>query len=51
MAEMYVRFVIAGHDADSDQQMGVFTALYAMERAGDLAAHELDWFLSIERWF
>lgn len=51
MSEMYVRFVVAKRDDDSEQQMGIFTALYEMERAGDLADHELEWFVTLERWF
>lgn len=48
---MFVRFVIAKRDNRSDNQLGIFSALYEMEQAGELAAHELEWFVSIERWF
>ena len=51
MTETYVRFVIAQRDERSDQQLGIFSALYEMEKAGQLAAHELEWFVTLERWF
>jgi hypothetical protein len=51
MPELYVRFVIAQRDEQSDQPVGVFSAVYAIEDAGDLAPHELDWFRTVERWF
>lgn len=47
----FVRFVVAQRDARSDEQTGVFTALYALEREGELAPHELEWFRTIEEWF
>ena len=47
----YVRFVIARRDEDTDQQMGIFMALYELEKSGELTAYEIDWFASIERWF
>jgi hypothetical protein len=51
MTETYVRFVVARRDERSDQQLGIFSALYEMEKAGELADHELEWFVTIERWF
>ncbi len=48
---MYVRFVVPERDARSDQKRGIFTALYALEREGELASYELEWFRSIEEWF
>jgi hypothetical protein len=48
---VYVRFVVTIRDARSGHQQGIFTALYALEREGQLAASELDWFHSIEEWF
>jgi hypothetical protein len=48
---MFVRFVIARRDMRSDQRVGVFSALYEMEDAGELASHELEWFAAIDRWF
>jgi len=51
MGETYIRFVIARRDENSGQLMGVFTALYEMESAGKLEDHEVEWFVSIERWF
>jgi hypothetical protein len=46
----YVRFVVARRDANTDHQMGIFVTLYELDEAGDLAPHEVDWFVSIERW-
>ena len=51
MGELYVRFVVARVDERSDQKLGVFSALYELEHAGELAEHEIEWFVSIERWF
>jgi len=48
---MYVRFVVTERDARSDQQRGIFTAIYALERNGDLAQYEREWFHGIEDWF
>ena len=48
---MYLRFVVAEHDATSQQPLGVFQALYRLRRAGELAAHEDAWFAEIEEWF
>lgn len=48
---VYVRFVIAERDLRTDRELGVFTALYRLEREGKLAPHEIDWFRLIEEWF
>jgi hypothetical protein len=48
---MFVRFVVTEREKRSDQPMGVFTALYALERNGQLAPHELAWFHQTEEWF
>jgi hypothetical protein len=48
---MYVRFVIRERDPDSDQQTGLFSALYALERDEQLEPYQLDWFRALERWF
>lgn len=48
---MFVRFVITERHPRSDQQQGVFSAIYALERAGALAPYELEWFRGIEDWF
>ena len=48
---MFVRFVVAERDDSSDQQRGIFTALYTLEEEGLLEPHELTWFREIERWF
>lgn len=48
---MYLRFVVAERDPDSQQPRGVFQALYRLHRAGELAAHEAAWFAEAEAWF
>lgn len=48
---MFIRFVVAVRDETSDQQSGVFQAIYRLERAGELLPHESEWFAGIERWF
>ena len=47
----FVRFVVAERNNSSDQQTGIFTALYALEKQGQLEPHELTWFHEIEQWF
>ena len=47
---MFIRFVIADRDKDSDREAGVYTALYALEQRGELAPHELAWFREDDRW-
>ena len=47
----FLRFVVASADPRTGEPTGLFTALYALERAGRLADHELDWFREQERWF
>ena len=47
---MFIRFVIAERDQDSDREAGVYTALYALERRGELAPYELEWFRETDRW-
>jgi hypothetical protein len=47
----FIRFAVAHRDTSSDQQQGVFTALYALKRAGALQPHEEEWFQEITRWF
>lgn len=49
--ETYVRFVVARRDTQSDQRMGIFTALYDLDRAGELTSYEGAWFATVERWF
>jgi|SRR3954449_8656437 hypothetical protein len=48
---IFVRFVVAERDDSSDQQRGIFQALYTLEKEGLLEPHELTWFRDIERWF
>ena len=47
---MYVRFVVAERDERSQEWRGIVTALYALERRGELAEHELRWFREAEAW-
>ena len=47
----YLRFVVAARDARSGHAQGVFTALYALERRGELAPYEVEWFRAAEEWF
>jgi hypothetical protein len=51
VASLFLRFVSADRDRRSDQQQGIFTVLYALEREGQLAPYELEWFRGIEEWF
>ena len=48
---MYLRFETHLRHARSGRGTGVFSALYALERQGALAAHELAWFRETEAWF
>lgn len=48
---MFVRYVVSERDSRSNQPMGIFTALYRLERDGKLASHELEWFHETEEWF
>jgi hypothetical protein len=47
----FIRFAVVARDETSDQQTGIFTALYRLERAGELSPHESEWFAGIARWF
>jgi hypothetical protein len=47
----FIRFAVAARNEHSDQQQGVFQALYTLKRAGALLPHEEDWFKEITRWF
>jgi hypothetical protein len=48
---MFVRFAVADVAESSQQQLGVFTALYRLEREGRLGADEEVWFAEAETWF
>lgn len=48
---MFIRFVVTERDPDSNHPMGVFTALYSLERKGELEPYEVAWFRDIETWF
>jgi hypothetical protein len=47
----FIRFAVAARSEHSDQQQGVFQALYTLKRAGALPLHEEEWFQEITRWF
>lgn len=48
---IFVRFVVTDRDHRSDQQRGIFTALYSLEHQGQLEPYELAWFRELEEWF
>jgi len=47
---MFLRFVVSERHARSDREMGIFSALYALEDRGELLAGEIEWFRESERW-
>jgi hypothetical protein len=51
MNMMFIRFAVAARDERSGRGEGIFTALYALEHRGELAAYELEWFRAAEGWF
>jgi hypothetical protein len=48
---MYLRFVVSERDESSGREAGIFSALYALERSGELDAGEIAWFREAEAWF
>jgi hypothetical protein len=48
---MYIRFVVSERHQSSDRARGLFSELYALERRGELAPYELEWFRTAETWF
>ncbi len=48
---MYVRFVVANIDGDSERKIGVFHAVSSLEDEGKLHPHEEEQHDSIRRWF
>jgi hypothetical protein len=48
---MFVRFVVGVRDDRSDQEQGIFTALYDLQSRGELLPYECDWFRATEAWF
>ena len=48
---VFIRFVVTERDSRSDQPKGIFTALYALDRRGELQPHERTWFEDAEAWF
>jgi hypothetical protein len=48
---MFLRFVVHARDDRSDQQRGIFTELYRLEREGQLTEPERAWFSEVEAWF
>jgi hypothetical protein len=47
---VFIRFVTSGRDPQSDQERGIFSALYDLEKSGDLLLYELDWIRAAESW-
>src|SRR5687767_12415865 len=47
---MFVRFVVAERHPDSLQDRGIVSALYDLEKRGELLPHEITWFHDVERW-
>jgi hypothetical protein len=47
---MFLRFVVSERHASSDREMGIFSALYALEDRGELRAGEIEWFRESELW-
>ena len=47
---MYLRFVVSERDENSDHEAGIFSALYALERRGELDVGEIAWFREAEAW-
>jgi hypothetical protein len=47
---MFLRFIVSERHARSDREMGVFSALYALEDRGELRAGEIEWFRESELW-
>jgi len=48
---MYLRFVVADIDEDSERALGVFHAVWTLRDAGKLYAHEEDQHDSVRWWF
>jgi hypothetical protein len=48
---MFIRFVSAERDKDSNLAQGIFRVAYDMRDRGDLATHEEIWFDELDQWF
>jgi len=48
---VYLRFVVADIDEDSERAIGVFHAVWTLRDAGKLYAHEEDQHHSLRWWF
>jgi len=48
---MYLSFVVAEIDEDSQQDLGVFQAIHKLEREGKLAEREQEQSALIDKWF
>ncbi|HEY6249935.1 MAG TPA: hypothetical protein VI685_08230 [Candidatus Angelobacter sp.] len=48
---MYLRFVVADIDEDSERKLGVFHAVRYLRDQGELYPHEEEWHDSIRQWF
>jgi hypothetical protein len=47
---MFLRFIVSERHARSHREMGIFSALYALEDRGELRAGEIEWFRESELW-
>ena len=47
---MFIRFSVRERHESSGQDQGIFSALYRLEREGQLAPEELSWFHLAESW-
>lgn len=48
---MFVRFVVSDRHEQSGELRGLFSALYRLQREGQLSTSETQWFEEIEAWF
>jgi hypothetical protein len=48
---MFVRFVVSEIDEESEQELGVFQAIYKLRRSGRLSDYEQDQDDTIGQWF
>ena len=51
MQETYLRFSVAERHPVSQEPLGLFSAVWKLEKAGRLAAHEAAWWAELVGWF
>jgi hypothetical protein len=51
MQTTYLRFVVPARHRISQEPTGLFTAMYALQRQGELQPAELIWWRTVSRWF